>query len=420
MGQRGSAEVEQKFIKNAVWNASGSMIYLAGQWLVTVMVTRFFGYDDAGVLSLAMSISGSFQSIALWGIRNFQISDNENKYSDSNYTMMRGLTCIVSLVACMIFTYFNHYSEAQIEFVFWYMMFRLSESYSDVFQGIAQKNERLDVAGKGFALKGILMLSVFVIGQYYDARLNVCLALVAVSAWMVTLLYDFVVTEKIIRFSLVSNITKSVMLCRETVPLCVYFFLNSTVSALPKYILEKMCDSGILGVYSSISAPTIIIQAATAYIYTPFVGKLAQLYNNNEYKKFWLLVIKIMSAIIAIGIVCIVGAAVIGDYILGVIFGESILQYSSLLFLVIIATICIALGSFVYMLEVVIRDFKNLIIGCCIGFICTLIFSPIMITLFGADGTSIGIIISSMSSVIYVLVTMVLALKKTEKRFVKE
>ena len=412
--------MEQKFIKNAVWNASGSMIYLAGQWLVTVMVTRFFGYDDAGVLSLAMSISGSFQSIALWGIRNFQISDNENKYSDSNYTMMRGLTCIVSLVACMIFTYFNHYSEAQIESVFWYMMFRLSESYSDVFQGIAQKNERLDVAGKGFALKGILMLSVFVIGQYYDARLNVCLALVAVSAWMVTLLYDFVVTEKIIRFSLVSNITKSVMLCRETVPLCVYFFLNSTVSALPKYILEKMCDSGILGVYSSISAPTIIIQAATAYIYTPFVGKLAQLYNNNGYKKFWLLVIKIMSAIIAIGIVCIVGAAVIGDYILGVIFGESILQYSSLLFLVIIATICIALGSFVYMLEVVIRDFKNLIIGCCIGFICTLIFSPIMITLFGADGTSIGIIISSMSSVIYVLVTMVLALKKTEKRFVKE
>ena len=97
--------MEQKFIKNAVWNASGSMIYLAGQWLVTVMVTRFFGYDDAGVLSLAMSISGSFQSIALWGIRNFQISDNENKYSDSNYTMMRGLTCIVSLVACMIYIF---------------------------------------------------------------------------------------------------------------------------------------------------------------------------------------------------------------------------------------------------------------------------------------------------------------------------
>lgn len=401
--------MEHKFVKNAIWNALGSMIYLAGQWLVTVMVTRFFGYAEAGVLSLAMSISGSFQSIALWGIRNFQISDNENKYSDSNYVMMRGLTCMIALVSCMVFTLPNQYSEAQIASIFWFMMFRLSESYSDVFQGIAQKNERLDVAGKGFALKGIMIMAVFVIGHYFRKSLNTCLVLAAVSAWMVTLFYDLAITEKICRFSLISNVKKSMMLCWKTIPLCIYYFLNSTVSALPKYILEKMCDSSILGVYSSISAPTIIIQAATAYIYTPFVGKLAQLYNSNQYRKFWLLVIKIMSVLIVIGIVCLFGATVLGDYVLELIFGKSILQYSSLLFLVIIATICIALVSFVYMLEVVIRDFKNLIIGCCIGFVCTLVVSPIMITLFGADGTSIGIIISSMGSVIYMLLSMIIS-----------
>ena len=51
--------------QNMLWNSVGSMTYLACQWLTTVFVVRLSaGYDDAGLLSLAMSVVGIFGTFA--------------------------------------------------------------------------------------------------------------------------------------------------------------------------------------------------------------------------------------------------------------------------------------------------------------------------------------------------------------------
>ena len=62
-----------------VWYAGGNLVYLVCQWLVTVLVTKLGGFGDAGVLSVAMSVSATFQTLAMFGMRNFQVSDIEDK-----------------------------------------------------------------------------------------------------------------------------------------------------------------------------------------------------------------------------------------------------------------------------------------------------------------------------------------------------
>ena len=48
-----------------IWNSIGSMTYLACQWFTTIFVVRLSsGYDDAGLLSLAMSVVGIFGTFA--------------------------------------------------------------------------------------------------------------------------------------------------------------------------------------------------------------------------------------------------------------------------------------------------------------------------------------------------------------------
>ena len=62
--------------QNMLWNSAGSMTYLACQWLVTVLVVRLSaGYDDAGLLSLAMSVVGIFGTFANYKMGTYQISD---------------------------------------------------------------------------------------------------------------------------------------------------------------------------------------------------------------------------------------------------------------------------------------------------------------------------------------------------------
>lgn len=398
--------------KNMCWNAAGSFIYLASQWIVTVLVTRFFGYADAGVLSLAMSISASFQTVAMFGIRHYQVSDIDNKYENSCYVMLRNITCFAALILCMLFSFLNNYNITQVMAILGFMLFRLSESYSDVIQGIAQKNNRLDVAGKGLALKGSICLLCFFAGYYFGGSLTLCLMLMSLSAWLITLFFDLNLTEKICKFRLTFNFKKSMQLCKVTLPLCVYLFLSSTITVVPKYILEKMCGETILGGYSSIFAPATIIHAAAIYIYTPFVGKFAKLFKNKDYNGFFSLMIRIVLVIVLIGAICVVASIFLGDWGLQLIYGESIIEYSSFLMWVMIATIFIGVASFVFMLGVVVRDFKGLIISNCISLFCAIVFSFFLINIMGADGTSVSIMISALGGIVYILTSIKLLFKK--------
>lgn len=72
--------MSDKIFENIVWNATGNFTYLAAQWVIVVLVTRKTGLENAGILSLAMSISATFQTLAFFGMRNYQVSDVKRKY----------------------------------------------------------------------------------------------------------------------------------------------------------------------------------------------------------------------------------------------------------------------------------------------------------------------------------------------------
>lgn len=406
--------LEGQLKRNIIWNTLGNLIYLASQWLVTVLVTRLFGYDDAGILSLAMSVSAAFQTIAMFGIRNYQVSDINSKYPDSCYTALRGITCIAALTACLIFNVLNLYDIRRSLSIMMFMLFRLSEDYSDVLHGIAHKNGRLDIVGKGFALKGILLFGAFLAGYYLGLELNVCLLLMAAAVWSVTLLFDFPLAKKVKSFKLTYNFKECINLGKNTVPLFVYLFLSSSMAVIPKYILEKMSDETTLGAYSSIFAPAVVLQASATYIYAPFVGTFARLYLQKKFKDMRRLATRIMLVLTAVFSVCIAVAAVWGEWGLKLIFGESILPFIYLLLPVIAATFFVSVTSFLYMIQIVIRDFKNLIIGCSAGFICCCVSAPLMIRAFGTNGTSASMITAFFINILYISVTLFARLKKKE------
>lgn len=75
--------------KNIFWNAIGNTAYNGLQWLITVIVTRKSGFEAAGILAIAMSVSLALRTVSYFGIRNFQVTDNSRKYSDPDYFGLR-------------------------------------------------------------------------------------------------------------------------------------------------------------------------------------------------------------------------------------------------------------------------------------------------------------------------------------------
>lgn len=389
--------------KNIIWNAFGNIIYLGCQWLVTVFVTRIFGLKEAGMLSLAMSISAMFQTIALFGIRNYQVSDTGQKYTDGTYMGFRSITCIVAMLLCILFSHINRYGMGQLGAIFWFMLFRLAEDYSDALYGIAQKNGRLDIVGRAFTVKGVVSISMFFGGCHVTGNLGATLAIMAVSSWISTGLFDLPYIRKKFPFELRGKIADCLLLGKETFPLCVYMFLLSAISSTPKYILEKICDTSVLGAYSSIFAPALLIQAAAGYIYSPFVMPFAEFYQNGKEKDFLKLERKLCLIILEVAVGILVLGGIFGIYILRFIFGEVVYGYESLLIPVLFSTILLSYLAFYCMLEVVMRDFKGLIVGCMVGEVFCVVATPFLIYGFGANGASYGLGIGAIAGGVYMV-----------------
>ncbi len=402
--------------KNIIWNAFGNIVYLGFQWVVTVMVTRLMGLEDAGVLSLAMSISASFQTIALFGIRNYQVSDINSKYSDGCYVCTRIITCLLSLAMCITFTLISRYDFNQFSAVFWFMIYRLSENFSDVFQGIMQKNNRLDIAGKGFAIRGMVTIAAFFIGYLLSKNLIVSLMFMALGSAILTFLFDFAMAGKLCGYKLKSEKRLCWLLIREAIPLCAYTFFFSAISTAPKYILEKMYDESVLGAYSSIFAPALLIQAAASYIFVPFVGKFAELHNYHNLKALMKLVLKISFVIVIFALIIIVCAFLFGDWALKFLFGNTISEYTYLLFPILLCVIANSFTVLLCTLCVVVRAFKELVISNAAGLFFSCVLTPVFISKFGVNGTSYGLISGSLTA----CVLMIIAVCKCEFKGRKE
>jgi len=278
------------------------------------------------------------------------------------------------------------------------MLFRLAESFSDVLHGIAQKNDRLDIAGKSFAIKGIGLILCFLGGFLLTHRLAVGLLAMTLFSCASTLLYDLRVTRRLVRFGFIESGRGWFSLAKETLPLCAYLFLSSALVMLPRLILEKQYDEATLGIYGSIFAPAMLIQAAMGYIYNPFAQPFAELQAKGERKKFLVLAGKIVAAITAFAALATLAAYWFGPFVLRIMFGEQILPYTDLLIPILIAIATVSVLGFLCMLAIVLRTFRFLLGSCAIGFgLCAVITGP-MITAWGLNGTSYSLILSALVS----------------------
>ncbi len=389
---------------NILWNAIGNLIYMACQWLITVIVANAESFRDAGVLSIAMSVSATFQTLAMFGIRNYQVSDVEEQYSNSAYVGFRVVTCGAAMIGCIGFSVITGYIGKQLLAIFLFMLFRLAENFSDVLHGIAQKNQRLDLAGKSFAIKGVGILSIFLLSYRMSGSLNVGLAAIAVFSCASTALFDALVIKRVAQFAFWEDWRKCLSLARETAPLCAYLFLSAAMTTVPKLFLGESMGEEILGAYSSIFAPALLIQAAMGYIYTPFAQVLGKYREDNDYRGFFSLSLKLTGAIASLTVLMLVAAYFLGDWALVLIFGEDILPYVSYLIPILFAIAATSFFAFLCMLATVLRNFLWLLLSCGAGLLTEVAVTVSWIKALGASAASYSLILGmSISSLILML-----------------
>lgn len=387
--------------KNILWNTIGNTAYNGLQWLITVFVTAKFGFYQAGILSLAMSVTLIFRSIAYFGVRNYQVTDSSGRFSDSDHFSFRVITCAVSFILCTIFAVINRYDTTTLTSVILYMVFRLSEGFADFLHGIMQKAERLDLAGICLFIKAVTTTVCFVTGYIIWQELCISLALMSASSVIVLLLIEFPTAARLsgrVHFTLI-NCKK---LAVHTLPMFVYMTEAAFIYNAAKYFLSAYQDETAVGVYSSVFSLALIIQTLFQYLYVPYITKFTALENSGDKAAAGKLAAKMVVIFATLTLIFSCISVSCGSNVLTLIFGENE-HYNEILLPTLFSVFGYSLLTFISLIAVIKRALMMLMLGYSVGTLTYILAARTAVTQFGINGVSYSMLLSSVITLIIIL-----------------
>lgn len=422
--------------QNMLFNTVGSLIYYVCQWLISVIIVRVSGFGDAGLLSLAMSATAAPAIVGLFNVRSYQVSDMDGQYTDREYMRSRVYTNVLSVVACLLVVLYYGYSLDKAIIIMSFMGFKVVEGMADVYYGIDQKNERMDYAGISLTIRGIGSMVVFfaafiIVGNvslimmsdtqpisdtmFVTVRLLISIVAMSLFSLAVVLFYD---RRKVKRYVEETPIDKTVMrkqvksLLITCFPLAVVAFLNNMSLTIPKLYLEQFFGEKVMGIYSSVASPTIVIQLAATTLFAPLIPPLTVEFNNGNKKNFLSGLKKFALLIGAITIAALIGSKLLAHWGLVLLFGTDIEPYVYLFIPVIIVSILIAINASMFSVCTLIRAIKSQYLIGGFGILAAVIGSLTIVKEYSMDGVVWALVATLL---VQILIQFIIIYRKVKK-----
>jgi len=397
---KGVSVIHNKLVKNAVWNSVGTLIYFACQWLITIFVVILFpGYTEAGILALAMSITNALVTVANYNIRAFQVSDIDDEFVNGTYIAARVVTCLISIILCTVFVTVVGYDSVTSIIILIYMIFRTVEAFVDVYHGINQKQWKMDYIGISFIVRGLLSLISFILFGWLFGLVVAAISMVISSA-IVVVLFDYRMSRKLTSLAPLFN-KSAIVLLKRCFPLMLTIFISVLMVSYSRLAIERIHGVDALGAFTAAVTPSVFIGLLASFIYTPLINLFAESFRDGNTKKFAILVG--ICSLLNIGVVGViyVGAALLGEWGLVLVFGESIRSYVYLLYGAIIAS---GFTSFMWLMNMffsVTRDIRGIFYGNIIRILICIVVIDWLLRDYGLSGANYAIIIAQGVAVVF-------------------
>lgn len=374
--------------KNIMWNSAGSMIRLACNWLITVLVIRLsHGFDAGGVLALAMSVANLVNPFADFRLRTIQVTDVHDDHTSGEYIGLRMLTTASAYLVGIIYAFLTCAPSA-LPAIALYLVQALSATFIEASHAICQRHSRMDYIGISYALQGVSNLLAFSLILNMTNTLEFAVLGMAVSTFAVGIIYSFPAAASFEPIAPSIKPAAAIKTLATLFPLVLAQVASSAVLTVPKQFLALEFGDAALGIYSAIAAPTVIVQMGASYLYTPMIRIFAERFNEDKRSALKLLR-NVMLGIVGILMVASLGFLIAGEPVLVLIFGERIRGNISLIQPALVCTFATAIGWFLNDLLLSLRDYKASFLGNAIAAGVALLVTRPFVMLWQQNGVSL-------------------------------
>ena len=448
---------KEKNVKKAfLWNMIGSTCYSGSSFLYLLVVTRICGATLAGFFSLSYATAQLLLQVGRYGVRTYQATDLNRKYSFSEYKLSRVITCGLMMLFGIIYSSYSFSGEYIIISIFVIMM-KMIDAVEDVFHGNLQQNYHVEQMGKALAIRnvysavfftGILMITKNLYITCTATAITSLILCLVVNSWfarkygepaesvtdasntisntsagdskstqMTNSSYSrqsapaakasderqFAATQPDTRSTKLRHVLELLKICT---PMFIGTFLSLLLYNVPKYAMANIMTDEYQTYYSILFMPSFVITLMCEFVFKPTITTIAQLWWENDLKKFVMYVLRIIAIILVCCAGIVVGGHLIGRTLLEIIYGVDLSPYK-LQFIVLLTGG--GIGAEVYMIYnilIAIRWGKCMLPVYSITAVITIAAARAMVNQWGIMGASLNYLLSC--SILFVLFTSIL------------
>lgn len=382
--------------RNMIWNMIGSFLYAFASMALTIAVVQIVGGDQGGIFTFAFSTFGQHMfMVAYFGIRPYQITDMERRYTFGEYLSLRYITCAGAIIVGLLYLFYNRndYSYLKTMTVFLMVCYKVIDGFADTYEAEFQRSGRLYLTGKSNAFRTILSVASF-LGVLIATKDLVAASLVAVGAQVAgVLVFDVAVMRQLPNIDCAVRPGRKFRLFHANLLLFFSVLLDFYIFSASKYAIEGNMTDGDQAVYGAIFMPTSVINLVAGFVIRPFLTELSLRWEQREFEKFKKIIGKLFAVIMALTVLAVGGSYLLGIPVLSLLYPNLREPLGacrlSLIFIILGGAFNAVMNLFYYSLIIMQRQryiFYSYIGVCILAFV----ISPAFVRALGIFGASVS------------------------------
>lgn len=296
--------------RNFTWTFLGNVVFAASQWGILVVLTKLGSAAEVGRLSLATTVATPLVVFANLQLRSVFVSDAQGRFPFRDYLGVQLLLAPLALVA-VVGVGLAGYSGAQVTAIVLYGIGRVIDGVGDVFYGLEQKRERMDLMARSLMIRGLVSLVLFAVVYRWTGSLNAALVAWPVAWAAPLLLFDLPRCRALVRATddgdggtLAPRWRPAAIraIIWTALPLGVVMLLIQLRNTVPRTMLESAQGEEALGIFSAMAYLVLVSNTVVMALSQSSIARLARNYADGEASAFRSTVAKLMAVGVALGL----------------------------------------------------------------------------------------------------------------------
>lgn len=399
--------------KNSViWNMIASLEYSLQSALLILVITRAGGLKDAGIFTIAYTITQMMSTIGSYGMRSFQSSDVLDQYKFETYFTSRIVSTVAMIAATIVYAVIHGCTGNKMVLVVILCIYRTVDVLEDVYQGHIQKKDRLDIASKCNALR--IFISTVLFGIVFCFTKDLILASIAFSfsTIVVFVVLNHIANKNFDEIHSRFEFKGVISLMWVCLPICVGGFLYNYLVNAPKYAIDRLLSDELQTIFNILFMPVFVINLLSSFIFKPLIVKMSLIWSKGKKKELIKMVAIQSAVIIVLTAVIAVAGGVLGLDLLELFYSVDLSDYRMILVVLLIFGGIAAVSAYYSVVLTIVRMQKFIIISYVCGLICNFIMVDRLVKKYEILGASLSYGLSVSIVVVAMIIGIVLSMRK--------